>query len=107
MSEAEIETARQGWEDGNRRLEAERADRRRYLELLAQVEAVSAELRRRVGQTFTLADLVRAYGSAERWARDAVSETEPPPPASWPRDLAVVTDAAFHLYARGARDYEP
>ena len=25
----------------------------------------------------------------------------------WPRRLATVTDAAFHLYSRGALDYEP
>ena len=36
---------------------------------------------------------------------DAVAERAPY--AGWPRDLAVVEDAAFHLYARGALDFQP
>jgi hypothetical protein len=27
--------------------------------------------------------------------------------SGWVRDLATATDAVFHLYARGAVDYEP
>jgi len=70
-----------------------------------QIELVSAELRKRVGLTFTLAELAHAYDGAEEWARDVLfsarDEDEPPP------DTATVTDAAFHLYARGASDYAP
>jgi hypothetical protein len=44
----------QEWEEGNRRLEAERHDRRRYETLLRQIEIVTEELRKQVGQTFTL-----------------------------------------------------
>jgi hypothetical protein len=58
-----------------------------------------------VGGTFTLAQLARAYAGSERWAREAVSERAPAP--GWPRTLALVGDAAFHLYARAAVDYEP
>jgi hypothetical protein len=100
-----LETARQEWEDASRRIEAERADRARYERLLAQVELVTAELRRRVGQTFSIADLARAYADAERWARDVVSEQAAAP--GWARDLATVTAAAFHRYQRGALDYQP
>lgn len=70
-----------------------------------QVEAITEELRRRVGGTFTLAELVQAYASSESWARHAVEEKAPTP--GWVRDLASVGDAAFHLYARGAVDYVP
>ena len=63
------------------------------------------ELRRRVGGTFTLAELAAAYADAERWVRAVVADRAPVP--SWPRFLSVVQDAAFHLYARGAIDYEP
>ena len=73
--------------------------------LLSELEAVTAELRRRVGQSFTLAELADAYASAEVWSREAVEETEPA--SGWPRRLSTVTDAAFHLYSRGAVDYEP
>ena len=40
---------RREWEDGNRRLEAERSDPRRYRTLVHQVELVVDELRKQVG----------------------------------------------------------
>jgi hypothetical protein len=100
-----VTAARQEWEEGNRRFEEalrEPAGRER---LLAQVEVVTDELRRRIGQTFTLAELADVYTEAERWVRDTVAERAPAP--GWLRNLASVEDAAFHLYARGAVDYEP
>ncbi len=102
---ARVEIARQQWKDGYRRLEAEAGDRRRYRQLLDQVEVLTDQLRRRIGGHFSLAELADLYTGAERWARQAVEER--PPGREWPRWLAVSIDAAFHLYARGARDYEP
>ena len=87
---AAVDSARREWGDASRALAA---------------EAVTAELRRRVGQTFTLDELAREYGEAERWSRDAVEDTDPPP--DWPRTLAMVEGAAFHHYSRGALDYTP
>jgi hypothetical protein len=101
---AEVETARHQWEDGYRRLRAATSDPVRYERLSAQVEIVSEELRRRLGQIFSLRELAEEYRRAERWSRDLLSGTVPPPR---PGDLSTVEDAAFHLYARGARDYEP
>lgn len=95
---------RQEWEEGDRRLEAERYDRRRYETLLRQIEVVTEELRKQVGQTYTLAELAGAYRDAERWAREAVQERAPSP--GWPRDLSLVLAAAFHAYRRGASDYQ-
>jgi hypothetical protein len=63
------------------------------------------ELRKRVGATFTLAELAEAYRTSEAWARHVVSERAPAP--GWPRTLAMVEGAAFHLYSRGAVDYKP
>jgi len=104
--DAAVEHARQEWEESARRLEDEEAsDPARYERLLEQVDAVGAELRRRIGETFTLAELVRAYEGAESWTRDAVAETGPPP--GWVRTLSLVEGAAFHRYARGAVDYVP
>ena len=94
---------RQEWEEGDRRLEAERSDRSRYERLVQQVEIVTDELRRRIGQTYSLEGLAAAYRDAERWAREAVEERAPSP--GWPRDLALVLAAAFHAYQRGATDY--
>ena len=101
----DVELARRQWEDGSRRIEALREDRRRYRTLLDQVEIVLVELRKRVGQTFTLGELADAYDGADDWARDAVDLADPegPPPA----ELPAVAGAAFHQYARGATDYRP
>ena len=105
VTEAEVESARREWENGYRRLH-EQAQRSREPErLLAQVEAVTAELRRRVGGTFTLQELAATYARAEAWSRAVVAEEAPAP--GWPRTLAFVEAAAFHEYARGAQDYEP
>jgi hypothetical protein len=101
----EVDNARLEWEESTRRLEAEAGNRARYLALLEQVEAVSAELRRRIGETFTLEELASEYARAESWSRDAVAASSPPP--GWPRTLTLVEGAAFHRYARGAVDYEP
>jgi hypothetical protein len=100
-----LENARAEWEDGHRQLESYSSEPTSYARLLEQVEAVTAELARRVGQSFTLAELADAYAGAERWSRDAVSDHAPAP--GWPRTLSVVEGAAFHRYQRGAVDYEP
>ena len=100
-----LEQTRREWERGHRLLQEEAREGREGEALLADNEAVLAELRRRVGQTFTLAELADAYAAAESWSREAVAESEPT--AGWPRRLATVTDAAFHVYSRGAVDYEP
>lgn len=98
-------TARQEWGEAHRRLEAHRHDADVYRRLLDQVEVVLAELRRRVGQTFTLGELAAAYDDAERWSRAVLADAGAPP--GWTRTLTEVQGAAFHLYARGAVDYEP
>jgi len=103
MSHDALTLVRQEWEDGARRLEAERGDPRRYERLVAQVEVVTDELRKQVGGTYTLAELARTYGDADRWARPGVEDRAPSP--GWPRDLALVLAAAFHAYQRGAVDY--
>lgn len=105
ITEAEVASARGEWEEGHRRLHEEASQDPRPERLLAQVDAVTAELRRRVGGTFTLAELATAYAGAERWSRSVVSEQTPAP--GWPRTLSLVEAAAFHEYARGAQDYEP
>ena len=105
ITEAEVESARREWEDGYRRLHEDARQDPRPERLFAQVDAVAAELRRRVGGTFTLAELAAAYAGAERWSRAVVSERAPAP--GWPRTLSLVEAAAFHEYARGAQDYEP
>jgi hypothetical protein len=100
-----VEVARQEWEEGSRRLEAAREDPGRYRQLLELLDLVLDELRKRVGQTYTLAELVASYDGSERWAREVLDERAQT--AGWPRDLTIVLAAAFDAFQRGAIDYEP
>jgi hypothetical protein len=100
-----LETVRQEWEEGNRRFEQAIEDPAARDRLLPQLELVSDELRKRIGQTFTLDELAGAYAGADRWVRTVVEERAATP--GWPRTLSLVQDAAFHLYQRGAVDYTP
>ena len=102
MTEVAVESARQQWATGHRRLADQAADRNLYLRLLDEVGLVLDELSRRVGQTFTLSELADAYRESDRWLLDVLG--------SRPGDVthfALVGDAAFHIYARGAVDYSP
>jgi hypothetical protein len=100
-----VESARQEWEEAYRRLQAAADDRGRYERLMAGVEVLTEELRRRVGQTFTLAQLADVYAGAERWSRGALADRAPA--ERWAEAPSTVEGAAFHLYARGATDYSP
>ena len=97
--------ARSDWEQGYARLLDEARDPVYGEQLHVQLEVVTDELRRRVGGTFTLRELAEAYLDADSWAREAVADHAPFP--GWPRTLALVGDAAFYIYARGAVDYAP
>jgi hypothetical protein len=105
VSSVALEHARQQWEDAHRRFDEAARDPARRDRLLEQLETVSAELRRRLGTTFTLRELAELYESADAWAREPFVDESVPP--GWTRDVALVSDAAFHLYARGAIDYRP
>jgi hypothetical protein len=102
MPTVEVQLARRQWDEGSRRFDEDsKSDPR----LLAAFEIVTDELRKRVGQTFSLDQLARAYAQADDWARTAVAERAPFP--GWPGSVTLVQDAAFHAYARGATDYVP
>jgi hypothetical protein len=100
-----LETTRREWEEGNRRLQAAASDHVTYKRLLAEVDVVLDQLRRRVGQTFTLDELAAAYADSDRWVQEALGEAEPAP--GWPARTTTAQDAAFHIYSRGATDYRP
>lgn len=102
MSTVEVQLARREWEEGKQRFDE---DAHHDPRLLPMLDTVVDELRRRVGQTYTLAELASAYEGAEDWGRVVVADFAPFP--GWPRRLTNVLDAAFHLYSRGATDYRP
>jgi hypothetical protein len=101
----DLELARQQWRDGNRRLEEARGDGKRYHRLVEGTNQVVDALRRRLGQSFTLAGLATAYGSADDWVLELLEDTDPD--GAVPLEPGTVADAAFHAYARGAVDYRP
>ena len=101
---ADVQSAKLEWEDAYRALVDAAQDPAREDDLRRQLEAVSNELRRRLGGTFTLGELASEYVRADVWARDTLAEAEVP---GWPRTLSLVEGAAFHLYSRGAVDYAP
>ena len=99
-----VDAVRQQWEEGNRRFESQSREAV-FAQLLQQLEVATDELRKRVGETFTLSELADAYAGSDDWLQQAVEERATAP--GWVRHLSVVQDAAFHQYARGATDYTP
>jgi hypothetical protein len=102
--EAVVDSTRREWEDAHRRLQSFASNQPLYDRLVDQLKVVTEELRRRVGEFFTLEQLVSAYRDADRWSREVLDERGAP---GAHRDAALLEDAAFHLYSRGASDYRP
>ena len=73
-----LELSRHEWDDGHRRLEAERGDPTPLPAAgRARSRPLTDELRRRVGGTYSLAELAAAYRDADAWARAAVADRAP------------------------------
>jgi hypothetical protein len=102
-----VESARQQWDDGARRLAGEVRDPARYRQLCDLVDAVVAELRRRVGQHYSLEQLAAAHRDADAWVPEVIRSNVMRQARVGTRDASLVQDAAFYAYARGAGDYRP
>ena len=100
-----VSAARRIWEEAGRRFDEEARDPRHAAAMYDQRDAVVEELRRRLGSTFTLAELADAYAAAERWLLAVVGERAPS--KGWIRTATVSGDAAFHVFSRQAQDYAP
>ena len=92
-----VENAIFQWEEGERRLRESEDPVRRQLE--DAVHVVLAELRRRLGSSFTLSELADLYGSDVDWAHDLALRAGAGTDSSW------VVDATFGRYSREAADY--
>jgi hypothetical protein len=103
-AEAVVESTRREWADAYRRLQSFAPDQMLYTRLVDELELVTDELRRRVGEIFTLEQLVTEYGDADDWSREVLEERGGP---GAHRHAALLEDVAFHLYSRGASDYRP
>lgn len=99
-----VDLARMQWAEGERRLavlgDELPARRRRVIE--AVVDEIAAELARRMGQAFTLADLADEYDRSAGWALDVAQRATRDVAA---HDLSVVQDAAFSRFQRNAMDF--
>ena len=88
------------WEEGRRRLRELREDpaaRRRADRI---VDAIREELRRRVGITFTAAELAESYAQGTEWCLQLAMEIAP-----GTADAQALADAAFWLYLQNASDF--
>jgi hypothetical protein len=96
-----VENALFQWEEGWRALEALEVDPKGRRLVDRVIEGVREELRRRIGPTFTVAELADLYGRGTDWCQQVAIDIAPGLDAD-PQSLA---DAAFWLYLRGARDF--
>jgi hypothetical protein len=96
-----FETAVEQWQAGQRRLEQAPAAERAALERVTR--RVEDELRRRLGSTFSIAELAALYDEGTSWISGIALAAAPDEPFAW--DVRVVGDAAFHRYMREAADY--
>jgi hypothetical protein len=87
-----VENALYQWEQGSSRL-------REAPERQGAVDTVLDELRRRLGSTFTLAELADFYAGGVDWAWTLAERRGGLGDAAW------IVDAAFARYAREAADY--
>jgi hypothetical protein len=95
-----LENALFQWEEGRRVLQAIEDPRQRRLADRV-VDALREELRRRIGPTFTAAELADLYGQGTDWAQQVAIDVAPPIES----DSQLLADAAFWLYLRGATDF--
>lgn len=94
--------ARYLWEDADARLRAAAPADRRDLE--RATERAVVELRRRLGGTFTVLELVEFYDrQGTDWVLPIAEAAAPENPRAW--DAELVAGAACWRYARLAQDF--
>jgi hypothetical protein len=90
------------WRDGERRLAGAPVADVPALEMVR--DRILEELRRRLGGSFTVGELVDLYyDEGTDWCLDLAVQAAPEHPAAW--DSAIVADAAFARYLREATDF--
>lgn len=95
-----LENALFQWEEGWRQMQAIDEPRARRLADRV-VEGIREELRRRIGPTFSAAELAELYGRGTDWAQQVAIDVAPAAAG----DAQSLADAAFWLYLRGATDF--
>jgi hypothetical protein len=95
-----LENALFQWEEGRRALQAIEDPRRRRLAHRV-IDAIRDELRRRIGPTFSAAELAELYGRGTDWCQQVAIDVAP----AIEDEAQSLADAAFWLYLRGAMDF--
>lgn len=95
-----LENALFQWEEGRRTLQAIEDPRQRRLADRV-VDAIREELRRRIGPTFSAAELADLYGQGTDWAQQVAIDVAP----AIESEAQSLADAAFWDYLRGATDF--
>jgi hypothetical protein len=98
-----VEGAVLQWEEGYSRLEAVRSEPGLHRALGRAVVAVEDELRKRLGSTFSVAELAGLYREDSDWGLELTMHALPGRSELW--DSSTVVDAAFYLYMREAADF--
>jgi len=96
-----FEVAFEQWREGERRMAGAPPEQRPALE--TAVAAIEAELRRRLGGTFTTDELTDLYQRGTDWCTELAARVAPEAPWAW--DARTVADTAFLRYLRDARDF--
>lgn len=96
-----FDLAYQQWHAGDQLLGRVEGVRRIAVERVC--EALLAELRRRLGGTFTTDELVEFYDRGTGWCLDLAVTTAPGAPWAW--DERLVADSTFYRYVREAQDF--
>jgi len=89
------------WREGERRMAGAPLEHRAALEFV--VTRIEAELRKKLGGTFTTDELAELYDRGTDWCTDLAAAVAPGAPWAW--DARTVADAAFLSYLRDARDF--
>jgi hypothetical protein len=89
------------WREGERRVRETPPDERLAMDRV--VDAIVAELRRRLGGPFMIDELVDLYDQGTGWCSDIAYSVAPGAPWAW--DARITADAAFGRYVREASDY--
>ncbi len=90
------------WQEGVERLESADPAERPVLDRV--VNAIVLELRRRLGGSFTTAELASLYDEqGTDWCFDLATRIAPTTPAAW--DMTTIAGAAFARYVRQASDF--
>jgi hypothetical protein len=96
-----FENAIYQWQQGERRLQRAPVERKQLLERV--IDALVAELRRRLGGRFSAEELVELYDAGTGWCLQVAMRLAPADPWAW--EAGVVADTAFARYLREASDY--